>query len=193
MPDMKMKILTLLLLISAVSAEPEKIFNGKDLDGWKIQGAPYWKANDGVLTGESDEKLLNSVLWTEKDYKDFSVSFEFRHEGDVDSGVFLRTENDQIQIGVSRSLQRDMTGSPYIGSKRGYPQEAQGVKDVVKPGEWNRMKILAKGGVYTVFINDRRVIEYVSDTAKESGPVGLQVHPGVRMKIEFRDIAVEAL
>src|SRR5690606_39238804 len=100
MPDMKMKILTLLLLISAVSAEPEKIFNGKDLDGWKIQGAPYWKANDGVLTGESDEKLLNSVLWTEKDYKDFSVSFEFRHECDVDSGVFLRTENDQIQIGV---------------------------------------------------------------------------------------------
>lgn len=193
MPTMKAKFLTFLLLLQAANAEPEKVFNGKDLDGWRIQGAPYWAASEGILKGESDEKMLNSVLWTTKDYRDFAMSFEFRYDGDVDSGVFLRTENDQIQIGVSRSLKRDMTGSPYIGSKRGYPQEAKGVKEVIKIGDWNRMKITAKGGVYTVSINGRQVIEYASDTARESGPVGFQVHPGVRMKIEFRDVTIEPL
>ncbi len=188
---MKPYFLLAAFLISAVHGEPERVFNGKNLDGWRLQGADYWKVEDGVLRGESDDKMHNSVLWTAKEYKDFTVSFEFRFEGDIDSGVFLRAENEQIQIGVSRSLKRDMTGSPYIGSKRGYPQEAQGVKETMKPGDWNRMKIVVKGGIYTVFINDKQVIEYVSDTAKESGPIGLQIHPGVKMKIEFRDVAVE--
>ncbi len=55
------------------------------------------------------------------------------------------------------------------------------------------MKIVSKGKTYTVTLNDKQVIEYVSDTAKESGPLGLQVHPGVKMKIEFRSVIVEPL
>jgi len=148
---------------------------------------------DGVLTGQSDHKMRNSILWTERSYKDFSVEVDFRFSGDIDSGIFLRHENEQIQIGTSRSLKRDMTGSPYIGSKRGYPQEASGVKDLLKPGDWNRMKIVAKGSAYSVSLNGSEVVEFVSETAKESGPVGLQVHPGVRMKIEFRAVTVESL
>jgi hypothetical protein len=183
----------ILLLTGLAAAEPEKIFNGANLDGWKTQGASYWRAADGILTGQSDDKMQNSVLWSEKRFKDFIVELEFRFSGDIDSGIFLRHENEQVQIGVSRSLKRDMTGSPYIGSKRGYPQEASGVKEALKEGEWNRMKIVAKGNTYTVTINGKQVIEYVSDTAKESGPIGLQVHPGVKMKVEFRDVTVAPL
>lgn len=182
-----------LIFCSLAAAEPEKVFNGNSLEGWKLQGAPYWSVVDGILTGQSDDKKQNSVLWTEKSYKDFTVELEFRFSGDVDSGIFLRHENEQIQIGTSRSLKRDMTASPYIGSKRGYPQEASGVKDLLKVGEWNRMKIVAKGKTYTVTLNGKQVIEYVSDTAKEAGPLGLQVHPGVKMKVEFKDVTVEPL
>lgn len=191
---MKHRLLSLLLMLPCpVSAGPEAIFNGSGLEGWKLQGAPYWSVVDGVLTGQSDHKMRNSILWTERSYKDFSVEVDFRFSGDIDSGIFLRHENEQIQIGTSRSLKRDMTGSPYIGSKRGYPQEASGVKDLLKPGDWNRMKIVAKGSAYSVSLNGSEVVEFVSETAKESGPVGLQVHPGVRMKIEFRAVTVESL
>ncbi|MCW1925255.1 DUF1080 domain-containing protein [Luteolibacter arcticus] len=183
----------ILLLTGIAAAEPEKLFSSANLDGWKTQGAAYWSFSDGVLTGQSDDKKQNSVLWSEKSYKDFTVECEFRFSGDIDSGIFLRHENEQIQIGVSRSLKRDLTGSPYIGSKRGYPQEASGVKEVLKQGDWNRMKIVAKGHTYTVTLNGKQVIEYVSDTAKESGPLGFQVHPGVKMKIEFRNVTVEPL
>lgn len=181
-----------LLFTTLCSAGPEKIFNGSGLEGWRVQGGDYWTVRDGVLTGQSDEKMHNSVLWTDKSYKDFAVELEFRFSGDIDSGIFLRHENDQVQIGVSRSLKRDMTGSPYIGTKRGYPQEASGVKDLLKPGEWNRMKVEARGNTYTVTLNGKEVASYVSDTAKESGPIGLQVHPGVMMKVEFRDVTVDS-
>jgi hypothetical protein len=180
-------------LAGAVGAEPEKIFNGSGLEGWRVQGAPYWSAAGGILKGESDHKMKNSILWTEKSYKDFAVELEFRFSGDIDSGVFLRHENEQIQIGTSRSLKRDMTASPYIGSKRGYPQEASGVKDLLKSGEWNRMKIVVKGNTYAVSLNGSQVVEFVSETAKEAGPVGLQVHPGVKMKVEFRELTVDPL
>jgi hypothetical protein len=191
---MKRRIGLLILgLVGLAGAEPEKIFNGSGLEGWRLQGAAYWSAADGILTGQSDEKMSNSILWTEKSYQDFAVELEFRFSGDIDSGVFLRHENEQIQIGTSRSLKRDMTGSPYIGSRRGYPQEAVGVKDLLKSGDWNRMRIVATGKTYTVSLNGSQVVEFISETAKESGPVGLQVHPGVRMKIEFRELTVEPL
>lgn len=190
---MKIRLFLASLLLSGFSiAAPEKLFDGKTLTGWKLKGSDYWTAADGILKGESDDKKQNSILWTEKSYKDFTVEFDFRFSGDIDSGIFLRNENEQIQIGTSRSLKRDMTGSPYIGSKGKYPQEAEGVKDLLKVGEWNKMKIVAKGNTYTVSLNGKQVIEYVSDTAKsESGPLGLQIHPGVKMKIEFKDLTVE--
>lgn len=192
---MKCRLLLASLFLSGLSlAAPEKIFDGKSLDGWKTKGPAYWTAVDGVLKGESDEKKQGSVLWTEKSYKDFTLELEFRFSGDIDSGIFLRNENEQIQIGTSRSQKRDLTASPYIGSKGKYPQEAEGVKELLKIGEWNNMKVVVKGNTYTVSLNGKQVIEYVSDTAKdEAGPLGLQIHQGVQMKIEFKDLKVEPL
>ncbi len=189
-----MRILALLFATVLLSnAAPDALFDGITLDGWKVQGADYWTVKDGILIGQSDEKKHNSILWTEREYEDFVFESEFRYEGKIDSGVFLRHENDQIQIGISGSLKRDMTGSPYISSKRSYPAEAEGVAELLKEGKWNKMKITAKGKVYTVELNGKKVLEYTSDTAKEKGPVGLQVHPGMEMKVEFRDITLASL
>jgi hypothetical protein len=86
-----------------------------------------------------------------------------------------------------------MTASPYIASKRGYPVEAKGIAELLKEGEWNTMKITAKGPIYKVELNGKEVMTYTSETAKEKGPVGLQVHPGKEMKVLFRDLTLEAL
>lgn len=187
-----MKILAYLLATTLLChAAPETIFDGKSLAGWKTNGADVWTAADGVLTGTSNPKKQGSILWTEKEYTDFVVSCEFRFEGRIDSGIFLRHENDQIQIGISGSLKRDMTASPYIASKSGYPVEAKGVAELLKEGEWNTMKITAKGPVYTVELNGKEVMTYTSESAKDKGPIGLQMHAGVVMKIDFRAITVE--
>ena len=191
-----MKTYTLITLFAAsllAQAEPTSLFNGKDLTGWKVAGADCWKVVDGAIDGENDPKKKGSILWTEKEYTNFVFQCGFKYEGKIDSGVFLRHETDQIQIGISGSLKRDMTASPYIAATGKYPVEAKGVAELLKEGEWNTMKITAKGAVYTVELNGKEVMTYTSETAKEKGPVGLQVHPGKEMKILFRDLTLEEL
>lgn len=190
-----MKIHTFVALLATTlfsQAAPESLFNGKDLDGWKVKGAPVWKVEEGIIVGHNGPQKKGSILWTEKEFTDFVFETEFRYNGEIDSGIFLRQENDQIQIGVSRSLKRDMTGAPYIVSKKGYPAEAEGVAKLLKAGEWNQMKITANGKVYIVELNGEKVLEYTSETSVEKGPLGLQVHGGIDMKIEFRKLTLEA-
>lgn len=169
-------------------------FNGKDLSGWKIpENNIWWKVEQGVLTATSDPKRTESYLWTKRQYKNFIIECDFKFgEGVVDSGIFLRNAKEQIQIGISGSLKRDMTASPYIAGK-GYPVEAKGVKELLKLKEWNTLTVVAKGKDYTAWLNGRFVMTYTSETAVEKGPVGLQLHPGNEMTISFRDIRIAEL
>ena len=137
---------------------------------------------------KSGPKKKGQTLWTEKEYKDFVMEFEFKMgEGTVDSGIYVRNSREQIQIGISGSLKRDMTGSPYISGK-GYPVEAEGVKELLKPKDWNTMRIEAKGKNYTVWLNGKKVMTYESDTAPEKGKIGIQLHGNRNMAIDFRNM-----
>jgi len=166
-------------MVLADEAKLEAIFNGKDLSGWKVpegnDEAKWYTAKDGVLIIRSGPKQKGSILWTEKSYRNFVVELDFRMgEGTVDSGVHLRNQ-DQIQIGISGSLKRDMTCSPYIPGK-GYPVEAENIAKLLEQEDWNSMKIQAVGPRYTVWLNGEKVMTYESDTAIEKGPIGLQLH-----------------
>jgi len=167
----------------------KKIFNGKNLDGWKApEGNIWWTANRGILTAKSGADKKGSILWTDKDYKDFIIQMDFKFEkGRIDSGIFVRSEKQQIQIGESGSLKRDMTCSPYIPGK-GYPVEAEGIKELLKMDDWNTIKVKAQGSVYTMWLNGEQVLTYDSDTAIEKGPVGIQLHPDRDMHIDFKNI-----
>ena len=197
---MRTKLLVIITLFFAVGMVPvkepkmKKIFNGKNFKGWVVpENNIWWSAGDGVLSVKSGPDKKGSILWTEKEYEDFIVQTDFKMgEGTVDSGIFLRSEDQQIQIGISGSLKRDMTGSPYIPGK-GYPVEAEGVKDLLKMDDWNTMKVRAKDNVYTVWLNGQEVMTYTSENVPEKGPIGLQLHPGNEMEIDFRNIMVAEL
>ena len=169
------------------------LFNGKDLSGWKVptgnDAAGWYKAVDGVLKIQSGPKKKGSVLWTEKAYGNFMMELEFRFgEGVVDSGVHVRNK-DQIQIGISGSLKRDMTCSPYIPGK-GYPVEAKNIKKLLKAKDWNQMRIQAIGKEYTVWLQGEKVMTYKSDSAISEGPIGIQLHGNRNMAIDFRKLGI---
>lgn len=181
-----------LSLLSLSLASAEDLINKPDLSEFNFKGPKEcWSFVDGVLTGQNVADKKGSNLWTNKNYKDFTIEGDFKFSGEIDSGVFLRTENDQIQIGVSRSLKRDMTCSPYIAKTAKYPTQAE-VKDLLKQGEWNHFVITAKGAEYIVSLNGKQVLDYHSETSIPEGPIGFQVHPGVEMKVEFRKLEVKA-
>ncbi|MBU6179822.1 MAG: DUF1080 domain-containing protein, partial [Verrucomicrobia bacterium] len=138
-----------LFLVPARADEKlEPIFNGKDLAGWKAPENNVWYlVKDGILQIRSSPDQKGSILWTEEEYENFVMELEFKFiSGTIDSGVHVKSE-DQIQIGISGSLKRDMTASPYIPGK-GYPVEAEGVKELLKMNDWNHMRIEVRGMEY---------------------------------------------
>jgi Domain of Unknown Function (DUF1080) len=182
------------LQVQAQEPKMKKIFNGKNLKGWKApENNIWWTASKGILLVKSSPEKKGNNLWTEKNYENFILQADFlMGDGVVDSGFFLRSEDDQIQIGISGSLKRDMTGSPYI-PKLKYPIEAKGVKDILKPKEWNTMKIKVVDKTYTVWLNGIEVMAYTSENIPTSGPIGIQLHPGNEMSISYRNIVLAEL
>ncbi len=186
--------LGLLTLHATQAGDLPSAFDGHSLKGWKVpDGNIWWTANDGVLSLKSGPNKKGSNLWTEKDYGNFVMTFDFKMgHGTVDTGVFMRTGSEQIQIGISGSLKRDMTGSPYISGK-GYPVEAKRVQQVLKPKDWNHMTIVAIGKNYTVWLNGEAVMTYDSESAIESGPIGIQLHGNRDMSAHYKNIAIAEL
>jgi hypothetical protein len=202
---MAQPILVIVIVLSALAshssnaADPgpwTSLFNGKDLAGWKVpEPNPYWRVENGVLVGESDEKQTGSMLWTEKKFGDFVFEADVRWLGDPDSGVFMRTPALQVQVGTSISQKRDLTGSFYL-PPAGYPEHAQAkeaAKFLKKPGEWNTLRIEAKGTTFKVSINGHPASQFSDAKYAEAGPLGVQIHQKLKMKVEFRNIRVAEL
>lgn len=181
------------------AAEPDDlapIFNGKDLSGWQVPDPnPFWRVVDGVLIGENDPAKKGHVLYTKKTYKDFIIETEARWTGEIDSGIMLRQPELQMQIGISRSLKTDMTCSFYTNGKEKYPEpgRARNLEKFLKPGDWNRIRLQAKGDTFTVWLNGEKVTEYKDPRFPNPYAIGLQIHPGLVMKIEFRNIRLREL
>lgn len=184
-------LIALLLPFSALAGE--SLFNGKDLSNWRVDSKSkvvHWTVKDGVIHCQSGPKKAGSLLWTTKEFTDFTLTLEYKlGEGTIDSGVMLKKEHDQIQIGISGSLKRDLTAAPYIPGK-GYPTESKEAIAAVKSDDWNLLKIEVKGNTYKTWLNGVEGITYESKTAIEKGPLGLQLHAGKEMAISFRQIEV---
>ena len=107
----------------------------------------------------------------------------------------LRKPELQLQIGISRSLKKDMTCCFYTGGQERYPEagRAKDISKLLKEGDWNKIRLQAKGDVFTVWLNGEQVCEYTNAKYPEAERIGLQIHPGLKMKVEFRNIRVQEL
>jgi hypothetical protein len=181
---------------AAADESPSSLFNGRDLSGWKAPASNViWRVADGMLIGQSDEKRSGSMLYTERSYSNFVFETEVRWQGDCDSGVMFRKPELQLQLGVSRSLKTEMTCCFYTGGKDLYPQagRAKELEKHLKPGDWNRIRLEVIGATYTVWLNGVQVTQFTEPKYANPGPIGLQVHAGVTMRVEFRNLRVKEL
>ncbi|MEM8955636.1 MAG: DUF1080 domain-containing protein [Verrucomicrobiota bacterium] len=191
-------IAALLCLPLITLAADTAIFNGKNLDGWHADPedtAKDWSVKDGMIVGDNPGKN-NSVLWTDTDHADFELTLEYQTDSeDYDSGVFVRGKTHQVQIGVSRSLKRDLTGCIYAPKDdRGkYPAETDKVESVHKLGEWNKLRIVATGKRIQTFLNDESFVDYEAVVIPDSGKIGLQLHAGVHQTMRFRNLVYKPL
>ena len=175
-----------------IAAQEQSLFDGQTLRGWQVKPseARHWQVQDEQIVAENSDQQ-GSVLWTKKAYRDFALELEYRTpSADYDSGVFLRGESHQVQIGISYSLKVDLTGCIYAPSdNRGkYPAKSDKVTEVQRVGEWNHLRVIVKDNRIQTFLNKVPLVDYKAATMPDKGAVGLQLHAGLHMKMFFRNI-----
>ena len=178
-------ILPLIATVTAIAAPMQtqtapvygNLFDGRTLIGWRATGnASIWTVKDGAIVGINDEKKSGSTLYTKAKYEDFDLSLKVMWTGVVDSGVFLRKPELQVQLGQSNSLKIDMTCCFYTGTKGDiYPQAGR-----------------ARGDRFEVWLNGTKTTDYTNVAYPSAAPLGLQVHPGLAMSVQFKDIVVKS-
>jgi hypothetical protein len=192
------------------------LFNGKDLAGWK-----YGKRGQGENRSGKGYQVENGVLFctkgdggnlfTEKEYADFILRFEFKLEANANNGLGIRAplEGDAAYAGMELQI-LDNDGPAYKGKLR--PAQYHGsVYDVfpaklgaLKPvGEWNEQEVTAKGRQITVKLNGTVIVDVNLDDAKDEAV--LKKHPGLANKkgyigflghgtrVEFRNLRIKEL
>ena len=182
--------------------EPIELFNGKDLNGWKLTNPNQinkWKAVDGVLFNDTPKKTFNPFahygnLRTEREFTDFNLDLEFNVPKGGNSGIYLRGLYE-VQVVDHDSRMQGMHG---VGSifNRIIPKGNFGKAG----GEWQHYNITLIDRHVTVILNGEKVIDNEpilgctngalhADVTKQ-GPIYLQ---GDHTKVRYRNIIIKEI
>lgn len=200
------------LLCCARGAEPGfvALFDGKTLNGWQLVGAVGrgYLVENGVLVCPEDG---GGNLFTQKEYANFVLRFEFRLSEGGNNGVGIRAPLDDNAAYNGMEIQILDDGAPRY---RGWLKPAQhhgSIYDVVpakrgfrKPvGEWNEEEITAAGRRIKVVLNGHTLVD--ADLDAVTDPAVLKKHPGLarasghigflghKTRVDFRNIRVKTL
>jgi hypothetical protein len=193
-------LLATLLAPNALAQKPkwEKLFNGKNLDGWTIYGTERWYVQKGEIICESGPDKEYGYLGTNKQYKDFELWVDFRQEADGNSGIFFRSSIEGTKISgwqVEVAPPGHDTGGIYESYGRGWlvkiPDERE---NVLKMGEWNTMRIVASGNNVTTYLNGEEMANISDDLiGKATGSIALQIHDGGGIKVRWKNLKIREL
>ena len=175
-----------------------KLFNGKDLTGWKIHGTEKWYVEDGELVCESGPDKQYGYLSTDKNYKNFILDVKFKQEANGNSGVFIRSGIEGTKISgwqVEVAPINLFTGGIYESYGRNWlikpkPEDEK----YLKTGKWNKLRIRAEGDEVTTWLNGHQMV-YIKDEkiGKGEGFIALQIHSGGGIKVRWKDLKVKEL
>jgi hypothetical protein len=120
------------------------LFNGKDLSGWHKNPnrighgtGGSWKVEEGAIAGEQDPPGSGNggILLTDRKYGDFELTIDMKPDWGVDSGLFLRSNDDGkcFQMMVDYH-ERGNVGHIYGEGLGGFSARAFSVDGVMKDG-----------------------------------------------------------
>jgi hypothetical protein len=197
------------------SQENRTLFNGKNLDGWKIEGVrdfkdrdgkryPMWTVENSLITCYG--KGFGFLRYTGQEYADFRLSLEYRLARRGNSGIGIRTPpydpRRDLQTRPSFAAYEiqllDDAGKPASknGSGSLYRYVAPRSNPVKPSGVWNSLIVECRGPRLRLWINDVQIHDLDQTTQPEirakplKGYVCLQSHSN---KVEFRNIHIQEI
>ena len=195
---MKHLLLSLLACATVGMSAQVSLFNGKNLDGWTINGTEKWYVEDGLLVCESGPDKAYGYLSTDANYDDFVLELEFLQEADGNSGVFFRSTVEGTVVSgwqVEVAPPDHDTGGIYESYGRGWLIKPEKEKDAyLKMGEWNHMRIICNGDTVTTFLNGHEMVSLTDEKIGDGkGGIALQIHDGGGIKVKWRNIQLTEL
>jgi hypothetical protein len=177
-----------------------RLFNGKDLTGWvygqrgrggESKSGKGYQIENGVLFSTKED---GGNLYTEKEYSDFILRFDFKLTDNANNGIGIRAPltGDAAYAGIEIQVLHD-DGSEYTklqpyqyhGSIYGMVGPKRGFQKAI--GEWNSEEITAQGRQITVKLNGTTIVDANLDDIKD--PEMLRSHRDLTKPEGSRGIA----
>jgi hypothetical protein len=191
--------LFILLVVSTVQTQAQtRLFNGKNLDGWQVHGTEKWYVEKGELVCESGPDKQYGYLATDKTYKDFELSVQFKQQANGNSGIFFHSSLEGTKISgwqAEVAPPGHSTGGIYESYGRGWLIKPDPAKDkALKMGEWNTMKVRVEGNQVTTWLNGTQMVTLNdAQIGSRDGVIALQIHDGGGIKVRWKNIQIKEL
>lgn len=155
--------------VSADSAEWVVLFDGQHLDQWRgyqrSDVPAAWRVENGALAFVPGSE--GGDLVTRDQFGDFELELEWKISEGGNSGIFYRAGEDHPQVWESAPEMQVLDDarhpdgrSPLTSAGANYALYPVTI-DATRPvGEWNRVRIVARGNHIEHWLNGRKVVEY---------------------------------
>jgi 3-keto-disaccharide hydrolase len=212
MPCFLVRAVTVFLFLAAyASADDETgftpLFDGKTLAGWEGDEKVFRVENGAIMAGSLQEKVAhNEFLASKEEFRDFELRLKARLVGKGENaGVQFRSqriENHFEMIGYQCDMGtmqgRSIWGTLYDESRRRKflaEPDAEKLKAVLKPEEWNDVVIRCEGPRIQIWVNGLQTVDYTEADASVPlrGRLGLQIHGGEPAEAAYKDIRIKRL
>lgn len=197
-------------MVRVTPATKTKLFDGKNLDGWKVNAAdPKRMASKFEVTKDGELSIKNGPgdLVTEKEFDNFVLQAECKTLGDgLNSGFFFRCIPGQYQNGYEAQIQnsfidKDRTKPKDFGTGAIYRRIAAR-KVVSNDNEWFTMTVVADGKHIATWVNGYQTVDWTDDRKENEnprqgyraakGPISIQGHDPTT-DLLFRNIRIVEL
>lgn len=149
------------------------LFDGKNFNGWhgyNLKMVPdYWVIEDGSLTMTTEGRKESNDIVTDKKYKNFAFSAEFKLTKGANSGIIFQVAEDpkykfpyetgpEYQVIDHDNWPDKLEDWQICGANYAmYPPKAKPYKNL---GEWNRVLLVVNKNKVTQILNGQVVVEY---------------------------------
>ena len=145
-------------------------------------GGSHWEVVDGLLTACGEPV---GYLASDRSYKNFVLSIEFKCGADTNSGVYVRSpqENGGYEVQIWRQQPAGYNTGAIVGTAKTSREYT------FKADQWNRYEITADGDHLVVALNGETTLD-IHDAKFSEGNLRLQYQ---KYPIAFRNIKIRSL
>ena len=186
------------------------LFNGENLDGW-VGNKTSYRAENGMIVIDP-QGTGGGNLFTEKEYGDFTLRFEFQLTPGANNGLGIHAPLEGDAAYVGKELQildntaekfAELQEYQYHGSVYGVIPAKRGF---LKPvGEWNSQEVIVNHPHIKIILNGETILDGDYLEASKNGTVDHKDHPGLQRSsghigflghgdvVRFKNISIKEL